>query len=110
MPMTPASQILRAAREKIAVPERWTQKSHARDAQERWVAYDSREACKWCASAAIAAVCPGTLWLYVTRLLRLTPGFPAGNSIMRWNDAPDRTHAEVLAAFDAAIAAEEGRG
>lgn len=27
--------------------------------------------------------------------------------IALWNDAPERTHAEVLAAFDAAIAAEE---
>ena len=25
------------------------------------------------------------------------------NSIIRWNDSPDRTHAEVLAAFDRAI-------
>ncbi len=25
------------------------------------------------------------------------------NSVFRWNDAPERTHAEVLAAFDKAI-------
>lgn len=29
----------------------------------------------------------------------------AGRSIVDWNDAPGRTHAEVLAAFDRAIAA-----
>lgn len=27
-----------------------------------------------------------------------------GNEIARWNDAPERTHADVMAAFDKAIA------
>jgi len=29
-----------------------------------------------------------------------------GKRIVGWNDAPERTHAEVMAAFDLAIAAE----
>lgn len=29
---------------------------------------------------------------------------PLGSAIVGWNDAPERTHAEVLAAFDKAIA------
>lgn len=37
---------------------------------------------------------------------RYTLGFfrkQVGGSIITWNDAPERTHAEVLAAFDRAI-------
>jgi hypothetical protein len=30
-------------------------------------------------------------------------------SVAEWNDAPERTHAEVMDAFDAAIRAEEAR-
>jgi hypothetical protein len=28
-------------------------------------------------------------------------------ALARWNDSPDRTHAEVMAAFDRAIESEE---
>ena len=33
---------------------------------------------------------------------------PMGSAIVEWNDAPERTHAEVLAAFDKAIAHTTG--
>ena len=32
-----------------------------------------------------------------------------GHEIVPWNDAPERTHAEVMAAFDRAIAAEQAK-
>ena len=32
-----------------------------------------------------------------------------GHEIVSWNDAPERTHAEVMAAFDRAIAAEQAK-
>ena len=31
------------------------------------------------------------------------------HEIVPWNDAPERTHAEVMAAFDRAIAAEQAK-
>lgn len=45
-------------------------------------------------------------WDEVAAALRRATG---GIDIAAWNDAPGRTHAEVLAAFDAAIATEEAR-
>lgn len=47
--------------------------------------------------------------------LRLAAYRAVGNvvhreSLVSWNDEPDRTHAEVLAAFDRAIEAERAKG
>lgn len=95
-------EALIAARELIEDPERWTQEESARDADGKGVPIGSPEACQWCAMGALSKIAPDGLMLSRTRvaLLRGTGTY----SVSMFNDAPGRTHAEVLAAFDKAIA------
>lgn len=87
------ADILRAARAKIERPECWGQEYYERSGRlcmmgaimyTDGVTGEQEEACR-------AALRDAT----------------GDASIGHWNDKPDRTHAEVLAAFDRAIAAEE---
>lgn len=85
------ADILRAAKARIGTPERWCKGTEA--AYEGWkldgptcAAFsliDKRDAYDALCRAAGGACLPS------------------------WNDAPERTHAEVMAVFDRAIAAEE---
>lgn len=102
--MTDAAQKLRAAR---ALIERgWTQKVYARG-KCREVPYDSKSAVCYCAMGAIAAVngMYPTSTLTGVDQLDAAIGAPREDEaeILIWNDAPERTKAEVLAAFDKAI-------
>ena len=106
-----SSEILITARALINTPERWVK---------------GRKPGCWCAmDAIIVAPC------YVRpheamALMRAIPSLAAsvacnaalkalkcaignGHEIVSWNDAPERTHAEVMAAFDRAIAAEQAK-
>lgn len=67
-----------------------------------------------CAATACGSVLPGTLhaksadqglWLETLRELAKAAGLRHHQRVAPWNDAPERTHEEVLAAFDKAIAA-----
>lgn len=106
--MTP-KEILIAARAKIEEPERWTQGKFALSPLANQVKPTSRRAVCWCSLGAIAAVThddpndvnDDVYWI-LQRAMRLPDGVMA---VAVWNDAPGRTHAEVLAAFDRAIAA-----
>lgn len=92
---------LRAARALIDSPEKWTQGAFARRA-------DSEHACsirdvgatRFCAAGAVVRAGGGG---DATAALREATGHFGG--LYAWNDAPERTHAEVLAVFDRAIAA-----
>jgi hypothetical protein len=99
--VTPA-QVLRAARERIAVPERWTQGASARTISGIGVDAFDYGAVQWCAYGAIRVdgVHDHELQLFFRAI-------GAMDSIGTWNDAPGRTHAEVLDAFDRAIALAE---
>jgi hypothetical protein len=98
--VTPA-QILRAARSRIAVPERWTQGVGARNSRNYCVGNRSASAVSWCALGAILRESESSS--EPCRFLKEI----VGPSIGGWNDAPGRTHAEVLDAFDRAIALAE---
>lgn len=91
-------EILKAARELIAKPERWTRGSGARDASGQDVDASSDDAVCWCAIGAIVRVSenPVPAEMLLRRVL------PDGGFISAFNDSHD--HAEVLALFDAAIA------
>lgn len=89
------SEILTAARALIDTPEKWCNTSPTGRLGE-----------KQCAGRAIETVAA------------LQGPLPAVNAFIRaigtqnigkWNDAPERTHAEVMAAFDKATAAERAR-
>lgn len=96
--------ILRAAREKISKPGTWTQNATARDADGCQLLAIDPGAVSWCAYGAIIAVSlrEGHI-AAIESVCRCT----GAESLGVWNDRDGRTHAEVLAAFDKAIAAEE---
>jgi hypothetical protein len=97
---TPAD-ILRAARALIDAPEKWTQDAYRRDAEGNKC--KPAAAVCWCAEGAILAASDDSVlmmnrWRAEDLLTAAAPG-----AIAIFNDAPGRTHAEVLAAFDRAI-------
>lgn len=81
-----ASSVLVAAREMLANPENWI-RGRSRSADGKHCMVDAL----WKASGASEAM--ATLAEAI-----------GGGSISAWNDAEGRTHAEVMAAFDRAIA------
>lgn len=106
-------EILRAARELIATPERWTKGWYARDTEGRGVflhdlaAGLGRPSC-YCLDGAFIAVSKDSL--ATSRMgLAAALGFHWLEDMYIWQDAEDRTHAEVLARLDAAIQAEEAK-
>lgn len=93
--MSAVAEKLRAARARIA--KGWTQRASARTkgGVPVWGG-DDRAIC-WCAVGALQGS-PEAI-----PLVRKAIGIPDECRISTWNDAPERTQAEVLAAFDKAI-------
>jgi hypothetical protein len=91
---------LRAARELISVPERWTQGELARGKSGRAVSPRGKAAVCWCAEGAISRYAPpyGDAW--TPSIDALSSGL--GEEAFAFNDT--HTHAEVLALFDRTIA------
>lgn len=100
--MTP-KEILIAARAKIEAPERWIRNAIAISAHGDPVPPRSNRARCWCIEGAIRCVAPSDI--QVTGAMALFATIVGDTNVPAWNDAPTRTHAEVLAAFDRAIAA-----
>lgn len=104
-----APDILRAARALIAEPASWTQHTSARNRTGAPTHPRYAGAVCWCAIGAVVAVTPNRRkQLAALRLL----GQPAATGeffLSVWNDSPERTHAEVLAAFDRAIVLAEAQ-
>ncbi len=99
----PASvrDVLVKARELIATPDRWTKGAFARTEAGAIVPPDRPVAACWCAIGALRRVTGDTG--YRGAFVELQSA--ADYDLPHWNDAPERTHDEVLAAFDRAIAA-----
>jgi hypothetical protein len=105
--MSSVVEVLTRAR---ALVERgWTQRASARNERGEIVAAASDDACSWCAMAALAFAANGAPYYPAHMALRAAIFGREGGPIPRWNDAPERTQAEVVAAFDRAIAAEVAR-
>ena len=98
--MNDVTDVLVKARNLISEPERWTQNHSARNAFGDWTDTLSAEAVCWCAVGAIARVAPDKeSWNGAIAQLKIeTKPLSVGD----FNDT--HTHAEVLAAFDKAIA------
>jgi hypothetical protein len=101
-----AAKVLRAARERISDPERWTQGVEALTACGRCVPGDDPDAVRWCVAGAVRAegldACSNPLMgvTPVARLIMKAAG--CGDvGIGPWNDKA--THSEVIAALDRAI-------
>jgi hypothetical protein len=95
-----ALEALIKARAEIAEPARWTQKAYRRDATGEMCT--QADAVCWCAAGAVRQVSGGYNFASKPALKVLVS--VVGGQVERWNDAPERKHAEVLAAFDTAIA------
>lgn len=100
MTVTDTLTRLRALRELLSAPERWTQGVFSRDAKNRYVFFNSSRACKW------------DLWGGWEKL----GGFvqdPAliqalgTDAVSTFNDT--HTHAEVIALIDGAIGRMEAQ-
>jgi len=103
---TKASEVLAAAANLIEPPGAWTWCTFARDAHREPVAPSDQQATCWCAVGAIRRIVPKKgAWLQAVNYLDKVVG-----TIVKFNDAPDRTQAEVVAALREAsnIAAQEG--
>ena len=99
-------EVLRAARERIA--KGWTRGTAARNAAGRSVNVRDPGAVQFCAVGAIMAACDGdTDTACVIRDL-FADANGLDDPVSTWNDSR-RTQADVLAAFDRAIAREEAR-
>ena len=109
---TATAETLRAARALIDAPEKWTRGFYARDTHGVLVYPTSRDAVCFCIQGALRRVVASDGFTRLTE--------DAENAISRallrsnwemnppdFNDDPETTHADVLAAFDCAIAAEE---
>lgn len=103
-------EILKAARERISGPARWTQNAFARRADGEIVAPDSSVACRWCAGGALRAeanVHDGKSGRSANHFLRVAAiervGGEAQTSVPRFNDWAIRKHSEVVGLYDRAI-------
>lgn len=97
-------EVLRAAREVISDPKRWTQGHFARTVEGLLASADSPVAASWCAIGAVRKVC-----LEIDDRFHAYEALEAviPENVADWNDDPVRTHAEVLTAFDRAISRAE---
>ena len=115
-------EVLKRARELIAPEGAWIQWEHAEMRGGAAINPESPVACRWCLTGAIRRAAlhhPGGTWPLMPRAfarvarvarepeseLQWDTGGQAAREIVSWNDAPERTHAEVLALLDRAIAA-----
>ena len=100
---------LRKARALIDAPEKWTRGAFARDADGCEVSFFDGSICALCMAGAIRVASGESLWWKTPahealhRVLRLN----RCDSVAIFNDDPKTAHADVMAAFDRAIEAEE---
>lgn len=103
--MSDILETLKAAREKISDPSRWTQEWFAKRKDEDGTFKDtdatSRAAVCWCSSGAIRAVLNVDDFGFISEDFAIPFGFSSLRDLENFNDT--HTHVEVLAAFDAAI-------
>lgn len=107
-----AVDILKGAREIVSDPAKWTQSTFAKTPNGRRVSPDHPEASCFCMGGAIYRACPGSYDASKEppELLKAfnTVRTIVGAGIARFNDFS--THAEVLVAFDRAIAKLDAEG
>ena len=101
MPEKTVLEVLREARELIAVPERWTQGGLARDAQGKQApGVYNRDAASWCAEGAICKTA-GTFPVARAAFAAVRETL-AGAELCEFNDS--HTHPEVVSLIDSTIA------
>lgn len=101
----PILKVLTDARARIEVPEQWAVEGLAYNAEGDEVDPMDASAVCWCGYGAILRADHSNNWSFPTDTASILLDKAVGGSFPDWQDAPDRTHAEVLDAFDRAIAA-----
>lgn len=104
---------LKAAKEIIKEPAKWTTEATARDKNGEQVGYTNPDATCFCSFGALLKAATdakgGNAWIsfkdYDGAVEMLKRGFNTKDSVGAWNDS--HTHAEVLEGFDNAIALAE---
>jgi hypothetical protein len=83
------------------------------DTPEKWIKGSFHKAGCFCAVGALGMASNGNPenWGYDEReaLLRALPVDAVAYSVALFNDDPDTTHADIMALFDRAIAAQDGQ-
>ena len=103
--------VLERVRDHLSGPERWTTGEPARSVDGWRVAPRSKQARSWSLLGALSAVARRPAFDVVSSFLEHeleSRGEPNGR-VDTFNDAPGRTHAEILALVDACIAAARRR-
>jgi hypothetical protein len=99
-------EALYAVRALLSVPERWTQYASARDRDGYRVVNDYDGAACWCLGGAIDKVARPSYRRICELLEAELP--PRVGTIIQFNDDSERSHADILALIDRAIARLEG--
>ena len=99
--MTPL-QTLKAARDLISDPARWTQGWFAKNERGLNVSEDHPDACCWCVLGAMKRVSSSSIGFHQAAAILRNRSMFRLFDLSEFNDT--HTHAEVLALFDAAIA------
>lgn len=96
--------VLQEVRELLAAEERWTKGSPARNKRGKPVSSTDKKAVCWCLNGALDKCAPrdASFWPSV-KLLENILGQGFEGNYMRFNDAPDTTHKDVLGLLDKAI-------
>jgi hypothetical protein len=102
-PMTVVDS-LRAARDRISAPGSWTKWALACDEDGHEVDEDSPAARQWCMLGAYEEARSGSVYAALRAVVCAERGY---EGLADFNDAPETTHADVLAVYDRAIALAE---
>lgn len=101
-------ELLIAARKKIERPECWTKGCEARDKDGNETSACDPIATCWCGLGAIW--CSADEFISEADYAEMALRAVCGMHFPDWQDAPERTHAEVLKVFDIAIENTRGEG
>ena len=93
------ADMLRRAKASLDTPDKWWQRGCM---GRRRIAQSSR-----CALVAIDKAGEGAEWVSAGTVFAEAVGLKYASEIPRWNDAETTTHADLMAAFDKAIALAE---
>ena len=109
------TEILKEAKTIISSPSSWCKGAMARDQRGHAVSVENGDACSWCAMGSIMLamdrIVPSETGMIdefemrhgAKELLIDAIGLSTTKSITEWNDETQRTHGEVMEAFDKAI-------
>ena len=98
-PTNTEADVLRRAKARLMDPAKWCKEPYSSGKYPHAL----------CANIAIFEAAPDNFDLQerASDLLWKATGLPGSNNVPKWNDAPETTHADVIAAFDRAIALAE---